>query len=399
MKRICILACAVSVLLLLLALPVSAHSGKTDASGGHYDSSTGEYHYHHGYPAHQHTNGKCPYDYKDKTDHSSGSSSNKSDSSEGASGIIWIILPLIGVGAIIAIIMFFRSCSDPGSYSQTANNFRPSAQPPKQPTPVHKATIAKAPSSSNNIHTQITPQDDEIRRLKVENASLQKSVQAKDALISEKDHKISQLQSTDCQIKIKELEAEVDSLKKDRSRLEFKLKTESENHAAAIRKKDAEIKQLNDYSKYLSDLSHGFSSGGSAGDPQSNCTSNIDSLQLLFNEASERLESGAESFFTSPSMLEFYERVSDKRFHRAMFEDIGFFSRVSIKAQIHSNFSTFYQTSLVDCNCSDFRKTDRPCKHMLYLAFHVGVLSIRKDLFEKSMNIYFDELRNTKPKK
>lgn len=40
-----------------------AHSGKTDSSGGHYDSSTGEYHYHHGYPAHQHNeDGSCPYE-------------------------------------------------------------------------------------------------------------------------------------------------------------------------------------------------------------------------------------------------------------------------------------------------------------------------------------------------
>lgn len=53
-----------------------AHSGGTDANGGHYDSSTGEYHYHHGYPAHQHPDGMCPYSYDDKTDHSSGQSYN-----------------------------------------------------------------------------------------------------------------------------------------------------------------------------------------------------------------------------------------------------------------------------------------------------------------------------------
>ena len=33
---------------------VFAHSGGTDANGGHYDHSSGEYHYHHGQPAHQH---------------------------------------------------------------------------------------------------------------------------------------------------------------------------------------------------------------------------------------------------------------------------------------------------------------------------------------------------------
>ena len=39
-----------------------AHAGGTDANGGHYNRSTGSYHYHHGHPAHQHTNGNCPYE-------------------------------------------------------------------------------------------------------------------------------------------------------------------------------------------------------------------------------------------------------------------------------------------------------------------------------------------------
>lgn len=48
-----------------------AHPGKTDSSGGHYDNATGEYHYHHGYPPHQHTNGICPYNYDDRTNNTS----------------------------------------------------------------------------------------------------------------------------------------------------------------------------------------------------------------------------------------------------------------------------------------------------------------------------------------
>jgi hypothetical protein len=56
---------------------VYAHPGQTDANGGHYNHSTGEYHYHHGYPAHSHAGG-CPYDYDDKTGASSGSSSGGS---------------------------------------------------------------------------------------------------------------------------------------------------------------------------------------------------------------------------------------------------------------------------------------------------------------------------------
>ncbi len=56
---------AVSMLIIFISLfTISfAHSGKTDSNGGHYDSSTGEYHYHHGYPAHQHNaDGSCPYE-------------------------------------------------------------------------------------------------------------------------------------------------------------------------------------------------------------------------------------------------------------------------------------------------------------------------------------------------
>ena len=47
-------------------ITASAHSGRTDSHGGHHDyknaSGLGSYHYHHGYPAHLHENGICPYD-------------------------------------------------------------------------------------------------------------------------------------------------------------------------------------------------------------------------------------------------------------------------------------------------------------------------------------------------
>ena len=64
---------------LLANLRICAHSGKTDGYGGHYNRSTGEYHYHHGFSAHQHTNGVCPYDFEDRTSQSSGGSSNKNN--------------------------------------------------------------------------------------------------------------------------------------------------------------------------------------------------------------------------------------------------------------------------------------------------------------------------------
>ena len=68
--RSLIFCCVVFLLLSVLFFPVFAHPGKTDSNGGHYDHEDGSYHYHHGYPAHKHPGGVCPYDFDDKTDHS-----------------------------------------------------------------------------------------------------------------------------------------------------------------------------------------------------------------------------------------------------------------------------------------------------------------------------------------
>lgn len=78
---------AVLVAVLVIPSPVLAHGGRTDASGGHTDRSTGEYHYHHGYSAHQHPNGVCPYNFDDQTDHSSGTTSGNSSSSGSSSWV------------------------------------------------------------------------------------------------------------------------------------------------------------------------------------------------------------------------------------------------------------------------------------------------------------------------
>jgi hypothetical protein len=64
--------CIVVLLLLFSCVSfVYAHPGRTDGEGGHYETATGEYHYHHGYPAHSHFYG-CPYNYDDQTGSSSG---------------------------------------------------------------------------------------------------------------------------------------------------------------------------------------------------------------------------------------------------------------------------------------------------------------------------------------
>lgn len=53
---------SVALIIPFLVVGLLFHPGRTDEDGGHTDSSTGEYHYHHGFPAHQHPDGKCPYE-------------------------------------------------------------------------------------------------------------------------------------------------------------------------------------------------------------------------------------------------------------------------------------------------------------------------------------------------
>lgn len=68
--------------IIAIGLNSSAHSGRTDANGGHKDnrnkSGLGGYHYHcGGHPAHLHKNGVCPY----SSNKSTTSTSNKSSTS------------------------------------------------------------------------------------------------------------------------------------------------------------------------------------------------------------------------------------------------------------------------------------------------------------------------------
>ena len=98
-----------------------AHGGNTDSNGGHYDRSSGEYHYHHGYSAHSHydMNGDgvidCPYDFDDKTNHNnSGSGNNKvettnTDKNKLTVGGITLIIVEILLSSFV--IVFFSFCT------------------------------------------------------------------------------------------------------------------------------------------------------------------------------------------------------------------------------------------------------------------------------------------------
>ncbi|WP_313070236.1 YHYH domain-containing protein [Lacrimispora sp.] len=66
-------------------ITAQAHSGRTDSQGGHRDnknaSGLGSYHYHHGYSAHLHPNGVCPYDNNNVTSSTKTSTQTSNSSS------------------------------------------------------------------------------------------------------------------------------------------------------------------------------------------------------------------------------------------------------------------------------------------------------------------------------
>lgn len=113
--------CAIALLICLFTITCLAHSGRTDSNGGHYNHFTGEYHYHHGYSAHQHYDMDgdgvvdCPYEFKDNTNHSNTSNNNNAiqdnkteDVSETSNkltlgDILLIIIKIVGMSLALAL--------------------------------------------------------------------------------------------------------------------------------------------------------------------------------------------------------------------------------------------------------------------------------------------------------
>lgn len=91
-KREKIISIILAVLSIIsIGVNTYAHSGRTDANGGHKDnknkSGLGSYHYHcGGHPAHLHTNGICPYSSNEPSSKdTSGSTPSQNDASSSAS--------------------------------------------------------------------------------------------------------------------------------------------------------------------------------------------------------------------------------------------------------------------------------------------------------------------------
>lgn len=88
MRRILLVLLSVT----LLTVFVTAHPGRTDSNGGHYNRTTGEYHYHHGFPSHQHNNDICPYLDEQQDKPNSGGQLGRESSDHSDPGTIFLFL-------------------------------------------------------------------------------------------------------------------------------------------------------------------------------------------------------------------------------------------------------------------------------------------------------------------
>ena len=93
LRRIVLFVC----LLMCLSLAVSAHPGRTDANGGHYNHATGEYHYH-GTPDSSHSSSGGTYvddgEYEDWGEPGYSSANDSDDSGTDGGTIVLIILSI-----------------------------------------------------------------------------------------------------------------------------------------------------------------------------------------------------------------------------------------------------------------------------------------------------------------
>lgn len=459
-----------SIMIVFLCVPASAHSGKTDAAGGHYDSSTGEYHYHHGYPAHSHAGG-CPYGYDDKTDYSSGNNASSKDSSNGCSQIFTgeVIVILITFVLIAVVVFCIWLTHDSGSSS---SNSKPVSKPTTPTKPIDPDFLIKA---TQEREAKLSKLESEVSGLKRENKDLRESIQYKDSLLKKQSQEISELQGTDAQRKITDLETKIMWLTHEKDTLQSRVSSLTKKHDQYEKEKEAEIKKLKseatpvsqselnrlqnrviDQQLEIQRLQQLIDNSSKSQQRLSDLTERIAALNLinqthektisslkvelatarkathaasapaeeerryfeekieklkeelkeptyfknLFTSSLKKLEKEGDSlFYNYPSVHDFLRQVTDKRFHRAMIEDIAISGKITIEATIRSGDST-YKTTLQNCTCVDHQRTNAPCKHMLFLAYHAGVLLIHQEEAKKSIKTYLDNLQKTPvPKK
>lgn len=120
LKKALLMILIISVIAGSLAVIAFAHPGRTDGSGGHYDQSTGEYHYHHGHPAHDHINGICPYKKSDETERVHVVLDNNAEDKPNAA--LYFLISVAVIVVIVAVVLICLHVNDKRKVGDNVTN-------------------------------------------------------------------------------------------------------------------------------------------------------------------------------------------------------------------------------------------------------------------------------------
>lgn len=346
------------VVILLQPLSAYAHSGGTDSSGGHYNHNTGDYHYHHGFPAHEHPGGKCPYAGKDPyyTNDSSGGGDD-------ASWVIWLILIVIFVALLIYLQRLHNEYQpkpptvstplqhsvtkkeNPPAPSSTFENSlvtKPPQAAPKKETPMLQTTIYPS-SKPPQTHTYSTGTSDELTKLRNGNEFLRQKVD-----------KLNQ-QIINTNKENERLKRELSALKEEQSvKLHYdKLNQQKQVISnALLTKENEQLKQ--EIAALKTELE------------QEKQRTIIEIPSLQHGESTPE-------YLKLPDENAYYEALRTSRTQKA---SSGKLILKQLFGKIYSEYSKkTYTTTLDSCTCDDFHYRKKVCKHMIAFALEIKAIN------------------------
>ena len=71
--------------------------------------------------------------------------------------------------------------------------------------------------------------------------------------------------------------------------------------------------------------------------------------------------------------------ISKTRYKQALSDDVKLVSKPFIYSNTTDETGIVYETTLTDCNCEDFKNNHIPCKHMIKLAIHTGLINSNEE--------------------
>ena len=199
---------------------------------------------------------------------------------------------------------------------------------------------------------------------------------------SELRQKVMQLES-----KLKAQEERERISAKDRDALD----RDKEAEADALRKRLGRIAELcPGYEKVLSPDFKGrleivSGVGRSQLPSKASAESDTNNVYYLFDQEAKRtVRSGLRAVIAENiSIRELYDSVMDGRLRNAFNTELSI-RKIDVTASIKST-ENVYTVTPCSCTCPDFEKRGKPCKHMLFLAYSLGVLQAYPEHIDEAM--------------